>query len=532
MLKFDFQGGEIAFSDTEIGEPLLLIPGLGGQFGFWSAVAESLRQDFRVISFDHPGSGNSFPLEQPVTVEILAELAFSLLDHLNIKTCRVIGQSLGGAVAQKMALSHPERITRLVLSSTWASPDAGFLKSFRLRRQILEEMGLAAYAKAQVLSVLNPEQIAADPAAAEDWERKTVATSNRQALLERMDALMAFDCSDEIADIKQPVMVVGAEDDLVVPKHMSRQLADLIPGAVCRFLPAGGHFLPLTRPGDYVNQVLSFLRGESVSRRPVSVLMIGCGAIGQFLLSAANNYPDVTIAAVLVPPNRVENYASQFGQRLKIACRLEDLAHLRFDFAIECAGHEGLQMFGADVLRKGIRLGVLSAGALSDADILKGLEDAALAGGAQLEILSGAIAGLDALRALQEADLQEVHLTSRKPPSAWRGSAAERTVDLDACEAAVELFSGPAREAAQLYPKNANVAAAIALAGLGFDRTEITLIADPDVTENGHELRVVGNFGTFTTRLESPSLPDNPRTSAMAALSALAAIRQRRAGLV
>ncbi|MEM9630026.1 MAG: aspartate dehydrogenase [Pseudomonadota bacterium] len=532
MLKFDFKGGEIAYSDTKSGKPLLLIPGLGGQLGFWSAVTEKLRRDFRVISFDHPGSGNSSPLGYPVTVETLAVLAFSLLDHLNIAGCDVIGQSLGGAVAQKMALLHPERVTRLVLSSTWASPDAGFLKSFRLRRQILDEMGVSAYAQSQVLSVLNLEQIAADPEVAEAWERKTVDTSNRQALLERMTALMAFDSSSEIADIKQPVLVVGAEDDLVVPKHMSQQLADLIPGAVCRFLPAGGHFLPLTRPDDYIDQVLPFLSGERVSPRPVSVLMIGCGAIGQYLLSAVDNDPDVTVAAALVPPGRVATYTSEFGRRLKVAGNLEDLSLLRFDFAVECAGHEGLQMFGADVLRKGIRLGILSAGALTDADVVKGLEEASQAGAAQFEILSGAIAGLDALRALRGADLHEVHLTSRKPPASWQGSAAEEIVDLDACDQAVELFSGSAREAARRFPKNANVAAATALAGLGFDRTEVTLIADPHVTQNTHELRAVGDFGGFTTRLESPPLPDNPRTSAMAALSALAAIRRCRAGLV
>jgi aspartate dehydrogenase len=532
MLKFDFHGGQIAYSDTESGEPLLLIPGRGGQLSFWSAVTEILKQDFRVISFDHPGSGNSSPLKQSVSIETLAELAFSLLDHLNIASCRVIGQSMGGAVAQQMALSCSERVTRLVLSSTWASPDAGFLRSFRLRRQILDEMGLSAYAQSQVLSVLNPEQIAADPAAAEAWERKTLESSNRQALLERMDALMAFDSSGEVAEIRQPVMVVGAEDDLVVPKHMSQYLADQLPGADCRFLRAGGHFLPLTRPEEYVDQVQPFLLGEQVSPRPVSVLMIGCGAIGQFLLSAVDRFPDISIAAVLVPPDRVENYASQLGQGMIVASQLEDLAHLRFDFAIECAGHDGLQMFGADILREGIPLGVLSAGALAHADILRELEEASKAGGVQLEILSGAIAGLDALRALRGADLREVQLTSRKPPSAWRGSAAEEVTDLGACAEAVELFSGSAREAARLYPKNANVAAAAALAGLGLDRTEVTLIADPRVTENSHELRVVGDAGAFTATLQSPSLPDNPRTSAMAALSALAAIRRCRAGLV
>ena len=97
--------------------------------------------------------------------------------------------------------------------------------------------------------------------------------------------------------------------------------------------------------------------------------------------------------------------------------------------------------------------------------------------------------------------------TGRKPPRGWQGSAAESRLDLDKLETAQSHFDGPARAAAIEYPKNANVAAAIALAGLGFDETRVRLIADPTITENIHTLEAVGDFGSFTFEIKGISLP-------------------------
>ncbi len=91
--------------------------------------------------------------------------------------------------------------------------------------------------------------------------------------------------------------------------------------------------------------------------------------------------------------------------------------------------------------------------------------------------------GLDALAAARRAGLSSVSYVSRKPPAAWLGTPAERVADLSALTAAAAVFTGTAREAALAFPQNANVVAAIALAGLGFDETQVTLMADPAVTE-------------------------------------------------
>ncbi|MEL7183326.1 MAG: aspartate dehydrogenase [Pseudomonadota bacterium] len=195
---------------------------------------------------------------------------------------------------------------------------------------------------------------------------------------------------------------------------------------------------------------------------------------------------------------------------------------------VDCAGHSGLAEHGPDALRAGLDVLTVSLGALADARLYETLEAAAGIGNSTLHLASGAIGGLDVLRAARADGLNQVIYRGRKPPAGWRGSAAEEVVDLNRpLAAAVTHFQGSAREAALRYPKNANVAAAVALSGLGFDRTEVALIADPTTTQNIHEVDASGAFGEMTFRLSGATLLANPRTSALAAMSLLSAIRTR-----
>ena len=138
-----------------------------------------------------------------------------------------------------------------------------------------------------------------------------------------------------------------------------------------------------------------------------------------------------------------------------------------------------------------------------------------------MRIPSGAVGGLDALASARLSGLASVRYSGRKPVAAWRGSRAEDAVDLDRIETATPFFHGSAREAALAYPQNANVAAAVALSGLGFDATRVTLIADPAAQGNQHLLEAEGAFGRFTFSVVGTALPDNPRTSSLAAYSLL-----------
>lgn len=198
---------------------------------------------------------------------------------------------------------------------------------------------------------------------------------------------------------------------------------------------------------------------------------------------------------------------------------------------VDCAGHPGLVAHGPAILGAGIDLLTLSLGALADAGLHRALARAAQAGNARLHLASGAIGALDCLRAARVGGLDEVTYAGRKPPAGWKGSPAEDLLDLDRLERAATHFEGSARKAATDYPKNANVAAAVALAGAGFDATLVRLIADPHITENIHEIQASGAFGQFSFRIEGRALPENPRSSALAAMSVIAAIERQYAAI-
>lgn len=254
--------------------------------------------------------------------------------------------------------------------------------------------------------------------------------------------------------------------------------------------------------------------------------IIGEGAIGRFVmdkLGAGGIAPLVS----LVRPTRMNgpNYAG-----VTRVARVADLPD-DIDLMVDCAGHAALIEHGASILERGIDLVTVSLGALADKNLEQSLTHAAHAGGAQLHLASGAIGALDCLQAARVGGLTEVTYTGRKPPAGWRGSAAEKRVDLDGLKSATIHFEGTARQASTEYPKNANVAAAVAIAGLGFDRTKVALIADPAATANIHEIQASGAFGCFSFRIEGKALPDNPRSSALAAMSVISAIERRRAAI-
>jgi aspartate dehydrogenase len=251
----------------------------------------------------------------------------------------------------------------------------------------------------------------------------------------------------------------------------------------------------------------------------VTVAIIGHGAIAQYVrakLPALN----ITEIAEIVRPGKEAPGATP--PRIS---NLNDLPS-RPDLVIDCGGHQALAAHGPVALALGIDVMTVSLGALADRQIEQSLRGAATKGGARLQLVNGAIGGLDSLRSAQVGGITRVSYTGRKPPNGWRGSPAEVALDLDTITAPTTHFSGTARDAALAYPKNANVAAAVALAGIGLDKTQVELIADPTVTENIHEIAVKGAFGAFNFQIAGQGLPDNPRSSALAAMSIVAALAE------
>lgn len=249
-----------------------------------------------------------------------------------------------------------------------------------------------------------------------------------------------------------------------------------------------------------------------------TIAIIGCGAIAEAVAQYLENHADVRIVVAIIEPGMDSRARDLFGADVEIAYSVDD-AKAQFDLSVDCAGHPALRQHGEAILSRGSNLVTVSSGALADADLYDRLAVAAARGGTQLRVVSGAIGALDVLASASVGNLTRVTYRGRKPPKGWRGSAAEAKLDLDALTEAAVHFTGSARNAALKYPKNANVAASVALAGIGFDETDVELIADPGVTRNVHEIIAEGDFGRFEFRIEGKSLPDNPRSSAITAMS-------------
>jgi len=261
--------------------------------------------------------------------------------------------------------------------------------------------------------------------------------------------------------------------------------------------------------------------------------LIGFGAMGRLLYDLVEQHaPGIEIVAVLSRDKAGGGPASALRSTTRWLQSIEELQALDLQLVVECAGHEALRQFGRTVLQSGADLLVASVGALADEAVEAALRSAALAGKASLRIPAGALGGLDVLGAARFAGLQSVRYISRKGVNAWRGTPAEKLIDLGSVTEPTAFFEGNARSAALAFPQNANVAAAVALAGVGFAQTQVTLMVDPAATGNRHSISASGGFGEFEISVTGNTLPSNPKTSALAAYSLVRTLANLNASVV
>jgi len=257
--------------------------------------------------------------------------------------------------------------------------------------------------------------------------------------------------------------------------------------------------------------------------------IIGGGVIGRLILEhvASGALDGGAVAGVLGrgESSRGRPLAAQFG--VPFVTSLERLLALAPEVVVEAASHEAVRQHGAAVLAAGLPLVVLSGGALADDALRATLERTARAHGALLYVPSGGIGGLDALKAVCAAGADAVEIAVTKPPAAWKDIAyVERLgVDLDRLSGPATLFDGSAREGVPHFPANVNIAAVLSLAGIGFDRTRLKVVADPALAFNTHFIEIRGRTGTISLKFESVPSPDNPKTALLACFSALAALK-------
>jgi aspartate dehydrogenase len=261
-----------------------------------------------------------------------------------------------------------------------------------------------------------------------------------------------------------------------------------------------------------------------------SVAIIGYGAIGQVLAAGLVRGAGPRLVAVLVRPRQVEEARAALPSGVAVLTTLAELLAVRPGLVVESAGQGAVREHGGEVLFSGTDLMIVSTGALADRTLLDELQTATAASGSRILIPAGAIAGLDGLGSLKAAGLNRVTYTSVKPPLAWRGTPAEEQVNLEGLRERTVFFEGSAREAALSYPKNANLAATVALAGLGLDQTIVRLVADPAASGNTGMIEASSEIGDMKVVMAGRASV-NPKTSASTAYSLLHAVRARSATL-
>ncbi|SAL17771.1 alpha/beta hydrolase [Caballeronia udeis] len=238
------------------GEALVCISGLGGLASFWRPVAALLADRYQVICFDHPGVGRSVS-DADQRIPAIAQAALDVLDAESVIHAHFIGHSTGSLVVQTLALDHPGRCGKLVLSGGWVKPDRRFRDLFDLRRRMLEKLGTRAYSAFSRLGGYDAQ-----------WYEKNVASSplqfdgddefDKQTVINRIEMLLGYDRADELAVIDKETLVMGARDDFIVPFHHSEDLAQRIRNATL-VEAQGGHFFPQVDPQAFALRIGTFL---------------------------------------------------------------------------------------------------------------------------------------------------------------------------------------------------------------------------------------------------------------------------------
>jgi aspartate dehydrogenase len=247
--------------------------------------------------------------------------------------------------------------------------------------------------------------------------------------------------------------------------------------------------------------------------------IIGCGAIGASIATAVDRGEVKNCHLVVIFDTDIKQanrLLSKLSRKPKVAKSSEEFLKIDSDLIAECASQQALKQYAEKVLRSGRDMLVMSEGAFLDNEFTKRIMKVVSETGKKMHLPSGAIGGLDVMKAAARSGLTNVKLVTRKPPDSLGGK--NRRIKT--------LFEGSAAEAVRLLPRNINIAATLSLAGIGGKKTKVKVISDPTIKHIIHKLEVSGKFGRMILTLYNVPHPDNPKTSALAVYSAIVTLQQ------
>ena len=255
-------GLDLYYEETGSGPPLLLLAGLSGTALGWAMLLPALAEHFRVIAFDNRGAGRSSAPPGPYTTREMADDAVALLTHLGIERAHVIGQSMGGLIAQELALAHPQRVDHLVLYSTYARPRPAIHDPWLKNWVEASERGnpdqLATLLMPWFLTpafMAQPDQV---EAAIAEWVADPYPAP-AQGVAAQAAACLSHDTLSRLGQIAAPTLVLVGAEDIVTPVACAQELAEGIPGARLHVLERGGHTPDVEYPEAVAEAMLAFL---------------------------------------------------------------------------------------------------------------------------------------------------------------------------------------------------------------------------------------------------------------------------------
>jgi aspartate dehydrogenase len=242
--------------------------------------------------------------------------------------------------------------------------------------------------------------------------------------------------------------------------------------------------------------------------------IIGCGAIGSDVAKAADKMTEID-TIYLFDINKENSLVLADDLKKAVAKNVKEFLP-DVDVVMEAASQRAVVEYAEMILQAGKDLIILSIGSLLDDDFRKRLMAIATEKKCKIYLPSGAVCGIDGIKAAQMAEIDQITLVTTKPP-------ASLGIDTDKRQT---LFDGYARDAIKKFPQNINVAACLSLAGTGFDNTRVKIVTDPVTANNSHRILAHGKFGRLRSEMENLPNPRNPRSSYMASLSAIACLRK------
>ena len=242
--------------------------------------------------------------------------------------------------------------------------------------------------------------------------------------------------------------------------------------------------------------------------------IIGCGAIGSDVAIAAETMEDINHVFFFDRDKKAEKRLEKKVTKAKVLSFEKMLTQA--DIIFESASQEAVKMYAEKILEQKKDLVIMSIGSLIDDSFRLGLERMAKKHGCKIYLPAGAVCGIDGILSASLDVIDKVTLVTTKPPKAFGKAFEKRTV----------LFRGNARDAIKQFPKNINVAANLSIAGIGFDNTLVEVVADPVATRNSHKILAHGRFGRLRAEVENMPNPNNPGSSYLASLSAIATLKR------